>query len=91
MTTVDEIREQAIQLVATAITDDEIPPAKRAELALNLLGKQAIKDTPVPTHEVTTITVTQVDADGETERIIAHYTVDTHQSEQPTTAGYGQP
>ena len=39
----DRIRSRAIDLVADAIEDDEIPAAKRAAMALDLLGKQAIK------------------------------------------------
>lgn len=42
----DEIREKAIDLVAVAIDDEDIPAAKRADMALSLLGKQAIKEQP---------------------------------------------
>lgn len=44
MSKLDEIREKAIDLVAVAIDDDDIPAAKRADMALSLLGKQAIKE-----------------------------------------------
>ena len=43
-TKIDTIRQRAIDLVAQASEDEEIPAAKRADMALNLLGKQAIKD-----------------------------------------------
>lgn len=39
----DIIREQAIDLVAAAMQDDELPAVKRADMALSLLGKAAIK------------------------------------------------
>lgn len=39
-----EIRAKAIDLVAEAIADEDIPAAKRADMALSLLGKQAVKD-----------------------------------------------
>ena len=44
MSKLDEIREKAIDLVAVAIDDEDIPAAKRADMALSLLGKQAIKE-----------------------------------------------
>lgn len=43
-TKLDRIRDRAIDLVADAIDDDDIPAAKRADMALSLLGKAAIKD-----------------------------------------------
>ena len=46
MSKLDEIREKAIELVAEAIGDEDIPAAKRADMALSLLGKQAIKEQP---------------------------------------------
>lgn len=46
MSKLDEIREKAIDLVAVAIGDEDIPAAKRADMALSLLGKQAIKEQP---------------------------------------------
>lgn len=46
MSKLDEIREKAIDLVAVAIDDEDIPAAKRADMALSLLGKQAIKEQP---------------------------------------------
>lgn len=52
----DRIRAAAIDLVAAAIDDEDIPAAKRADMALSLLGKQAIKDTPPPPPEPVTIT-----------------------------------
>lgn len=42
----DTIRAKAIDLVAEAINDEDIPAAKRADMALSLLGKQAIKEQP---------------------------------------------
>ena len=51
----DRIRAAAIDLVAAAIDDEDIPAAKRADMALSLLGKQAIKDTPPPPPEPVTI------------------------------------
>lgn len=44
MDKLDEIRAKAIDLVAVAIDDEDIPAAKRADMALNLLGKQAVKE-----------------------------------------------
>ena len=46
MSKIDDIREKAIDLVAVAINDEDIPAAKRADMALSLLGKQAIKEQP---------------------------------------------
>lgn len=43
-TKINKIRQKAIDLVSEAIEDEGIPAAKRAEMALSLLGKQAIKD-----------------------------------------------
>lgn len=57
MSKLDEIREKAIDLVAEAIGDEDIPAAKRADMALSLLGKQAIKEQP------------QDDADDDIEQI----------------------
>ena len=57
MSKIDDIREKAIDLVAEAINDEEIPAAKRADMALSLLGKQAIKEQP------------QDDADDDIEQI----------------------
>lgn len=42
----DTIRAKAIDLVAEAIDDEDIPAARRADMALSLLGKQAIKEQP---------------------------------------------
>lgn len=39
----DIIREQAIDLVAAAMQDDDLPAVKRADMALSLLGKAPIK------------------------------------------------
>ena len=39
----DLIRNQAIDLVAEAMRDEELPAVKRADMALSLLGKAAIK------------------------------------------------
>lgn len=44
----DIIREQAIDLVAAAMQDDELPAVKRADMALSLLGKAAIKQQDEP-------------------------------------------
>ena len=44
----DLIREQAIDLVAAAMQDDELPAVKRADMALSLLGKAAIKQQDEP-------------------------------------------
>lgn len=57
----DRIRAAAIDLVAAAIDDEDIPAAKRADMALSLLGKQAIKDTPPPPPEPVTITFRIID------------------------------
>ena len=46
MSKIDDIRDKAIDLVAEAINDEDIPAAKRADMALSLLGKQAIKEQP---------------------------------------------
>ena len=46
MSKLDTIRAKAIDLVAEAIADEDIPAAKRADMALSLLGKQAIKEQP---------------------------------------------
>lgn len=39
-----EIRDKALQLVAAAMEDEDLPTAKRADMALALLGKAAVKD-----------------------------------------------
>ena len=57
MSKIDDIRVKAIVLVAEAINDEDIPAAKRADMALSLLGKQAIKEQP------------QDDADDDIEQI----------------------
>lgn len=44
MSKLDEIRDKAIDLVAETIDDEDIPAARRADMALSLLGKQAIKE-----------------------------------------------
>lgn len=45
---VEEIREQALEIVAREMQNDDIPPAKRADMALALLGKAAIKESDQP-------------------------------------------
>lgn len=55
----DMIRSRAIDLVAEAIDDEDIPAAKRADMALSLLGKQAIKEPPEqPTQPTGPIEIT---------------------------------
>lgn len=55
----DTIRSKAIDLVAEAIDDEDIPAAKRADMALSLLGKQAIKEQPEqPTQPTGPIEIT---------------------------------
>lgn len=44
----DAIRERAIDLVAEAMRDEELPAVKRADMALSLLGKAAIKQQDEP-------------------------------------------
>lgn len=39
----DAIRDRAIDLVAAALDDEDISAYKRADMALSLLGKQALK------------------------------------------------
>lgn len=51
MSKIGDIREKAIDLVAEAINDEDIPAAKRADMALSLLGKQAIKEQPLDDAE----------------------------------------
>lgn len=45
------IADAAIDLVAAAMHDEDIPAAKRADMALSLLGKQAVKDAATPDDE----------------------------------------
>lgn len=62
----DEIREKAIDLVAEAIDDEDIPAAKRADMALSLLGKQAIKEEkPTATGGFDPVEVWFVEQDAE--------------------------
>ncbi|WP_294600072.1 hypothetical protein [uncultured Phocaeicola sp.] len=49
---VDELKEQALSIVADAMQDEDLPPAKRADMALALLGKAALKEGDQP-NEVT--------------------------------------
>lgn len=60
----EKIREDAINLVMTAMSDDEIPPARRAEMALQLLSKQFIKETPTKPQEPVEIVFRIVDQNG---------------------------
>ena len=39
-----KIRDKALEIVANAMEDEDLPPAKRADMALALLGKAAVKD-----------------------------------------------
>jgi len=64
----DTIRAKAIDLVAEAIDDEDIPAAKRADMALSLLGKQAIKEQPEqPTQPTGPIEITFRIIDDDTE------------------------
>lgn len=69
----DTIRAKAIDLVAEAIDDEDIPAAKRADMALSLLGKQAIKEQPEqPTQPTGPIEIIfRVVDDDEAERMPA--------------------
>lgn len=51
---VEEIREQALEIVAREMKNDDIPPAKRADMALALLGKAAIKESDKPAEPIST-------------------------------------
>lgn len=65
MDKLDEIRARAIDLVAEAIEDEDIPAAKRADMALSLLGKQAVKDDrSQPKLEPVTVWFHEVDEQG---------------------------
>lgn len=39
-----KIRDKALEIVANAMEDEDLPAAKRADMALALLGKAAVKD-----------------------------------------------
>lgn len=67
---VDELKEQALSIVAEAMQDQDLPAAKRADMALALLGKAALKESDQPTDEATDITITFriVDDENEIER-----------------------
>ena len=51
---VEEIRVQALEIVAREMQNDDIPPAKRADMALALLGKAAIKEGDQPAEPIST-------------------------------------
>ena len=51
---VDELKEQALSIVADAMQDEDLPPAKRADMALALLGKAAIKESDKPAEPIST-------------------------------------
>ena len=38
-----KIRDKALEIVANAMEDEDLPAAKRADMALALLGKAAVK------------------------------------------------
>lgn len=61
----DAIRERAIDLVAEAMRDEELPAVKRADMALSLLGKAAIKQTePEADREPWEMWFLEEDAEG---------------------------
>lgn len=65
----DIIRDQAIDLVAAAMQDDELPAVKRADMALSLLGKAAIKQQDEPQDsEPWEMWFLEEDADGNVTR-----------------------
>lgn len=66
----DSIKEKAIALIAAALNDEEIPASKRADMALSLLGKQALKDTQDENSAMQPISVyfVETDAEGHTSR-----------------------
>lgn len=69
MDKLDEIRTKAIDLVAEAINDVDIPAAKRADMALSLLGKQAVKeDRSKPEFEPITVWFHEIDENGQHKR-----------------------
>lgn len=39
-----KIRDKALEIVANAMEDEDLPAAKRADMALALLGKAAVKE-----------------------------------------------
>ena len=65
----DLIRAQAIDLVAEAMRDEELPAVKRADMALSLLGKAAIKQQePEPDGEPWEMWFLEEDSEGNVTR-----------------------
>lgn len=85
MSKLDEIREKAIDLVAVAIDDEDIPAAKRADMALSLLGKQAIKEQQQPDAKFEPVEVWFIEQDttGNEVRRFGYEFVPKILSEQP--------
>lgn len=80
----DKIRAKAIDLVAVAIDDEDIPAAKRADMALSLLGKQAIKEQqPEPKFEPIEVWFVERDEIGNEVRSFGYEFVPKILSEQP--------
>lgn len=84
MSKLDDIRAKAIDLVAEAMEDDEIPAARRADMALSLLGKQAIKEQQEdPAFEPVEVWFHEIDESGRRTRSFGYEFVPKHLSEQP--------
>ena len=84
MSKLDDIRAKAIDLVAEAMEDDEIPAARRADMALSLLGKQAIKDQQDnPASEPVEVWFHEIDESGRRTRSFGYEFMPKHLSEQP--------
>lgn len=67
---VEEIKGKALELVANAMQDEDLPAAKRADMALALLGKAALKESDQPSEMSETVEVwfNEIDEKGNRKR-----------------------
>lgn len=67
---VEALKSQALELVAEAMLDEDLPTAKRADMALALLGKAALKESDQPTEndQITEVWFNEVDEHGNRKR-----------------------
>lgn len=81
---VEELKEQALELVAAAMQDEDLPAAKRADMALALLGKAALKegDEPVVDDQVTEVWFNEIDENGNRKRSFGYEFIPRRRTEE---------
>ena len=81
---VEALKAQALELVAEAMLDEDLPTAKRADMALALLGKAALKESDQPTDDdqVTEVWFNEIDENGNRKRSFGYEFIPRRKTEE---------